>query len=146
MKQFRGISWCGGTIVGSLFRYGVGIVRCLFNLLYYVIWWLHQFSSPRNCNLVGINLWKCDTDKSYQMKTILGVFLAVVETIVGFSFVLCCGYCSVSFQSFVLRHLVMAPVSITKKLQFSRNKSMKKPPKLLGSISSYLEWPRLCFN
>lgn len=41
MKQFRGISWCGGTIVGSLFRCGVGIVQCLFNLLYYVIWWCH---------------------------------------------------------------------------------------------------------
>ena len=35
-----------------------------------------------------------------------------------FAFVLRCGYCSVSFQSFVLRHLVIAPVCNTKKLFF----------------------------
>ena len=28
------------TMVGSLLCWGVGIVYCLFNLLYYVIWWL----------------------------------------------------------------------------------------------------------
>ena len=33
-----------------------------------------------------------------------------------FAFVLWRGYCSVSFQPFVLRHLVMAPVRSTKKL------------------------------
>ena len=49
-----------------------------------------------------------------------------------FCFVLCCGYCSLSFQSFVLRHLVMAPVSISKKLLFSRNKSMKKKQNYLA--------------
>ena len=35
-----------------------------------------------------------------------------------FAFVLRSGYCSVSFQSFVLRHLVIAPICNTKKLFF----------------------------
>ena len=28
--------------------WSVGIVYCLFNLLYYVIWWLLPFETPRN--------------------------------------------------------------------------------------------------
>ena len=41
-----------------------------------------------------------------------------------FAFPLWCGYCSMSIQPFVLRHLVIASILITKKLQFSRNKFM----------------------
>lgn len=36
------------TIVGWLLCWGVGIVCCLFNLLYYVIWWLLPLETPRN--------------------------------------------------------------------------------------------------
>ena len=35
------------NIVSSLLCCGVGIVPCLFNLLYYIIWWLHPSSTPR---------------------------------------------------------------------------------------------------
>ena len=42
------------------------------------------------------------------------VFLGVVETIVGWP--VCAGVGIVSFQSFVLRHLVIAAVRKTKKL------------------------------
>ena len=35
------------NIVSSLLCCGLGIVPCLFNLLYYVIWWLHSSSTPR---------------------------------------------------------------------------------------------------
>ena len=147
MKQFRGISWCGRTIVGSLFRCGGGIVRCLFNLLYYVIWWLHpitkklQFSRNK---FMKIWHWQIPSDENN-----LGVFLAVAETIFGS--LLCCsvGIVHCLFKSFALRHFVIATVCITKKLQFSRINLWPPPPKkkkLLGSISSYLEWPRLCFN
>ena len=44
-----------------------------------------------------------------------------------FAFVLWCGYFSVSFQSVVLRHLVIAPVLNTKKLlRWSREKIRNK--------------------
>lgn len=36
------------TIVGWPMCWGVGIVYCLFSLLYYVIWWLLPFETPRN--------------------------------------------------------------------------------------------------
>ena len=36
------------AIVGWLLCWGVGIVYCLFNLLYYVIWWLLPYETPRN--------------------------------------------------------------------------------------------------
>ena len=42
------------------------------------------------------------------------VTVGVAETIIRS--LLCCGYCSVSFQSFVLRHLVVAPVPNIKAL------------------------------
>ena len=37
--HFQSVSWCYGQcyIVGSLLCFGVGIVRCPFNLLYYII-------------------------------------------------------------------------------------------------------------
>ena len=41
----RWVSLCvAETIVGSLMFSGVGVVKCLSNLLYYVIW----FVTPRN--------------------------------------------------------------------------------------------------
>ena len=50
-------------------------------------------------------------DRTKNEKT--GVFLGAVSWCCGnhcwFAFVLWCGYCSVSFQSFVLRHLVITP-------------------------------------
>lgn len=36
------------AIVGWPLCWGVGIVYCLFNLLYYVIWWLLPYETPRN--------------------------------------------------------------------------------------------------
>ena len=73
------------TIIGLLLCCNVGIVQCLANLLYYFIWWLHWSATPRNYNLVEINLWKCDFPSDENN---LGVFLAVAETIVGS--LLCC--------------------------------------------------------
>ena len=46
-----------------------------------------------------------------------GCFL-VLRKDCWFAFVLWCGYCSVSFQSFLLRHLVITPIYNTKKLPF----------------------------
>ena len=38
------------TIIGSLMFGGVGIVKCLFNLLYYVIWFLTPRNYPKGVN------------------------------------------------------------------------------------------------
>ena len=45
--------------------------------------------------------------------------------------VLWCGYCSVSFHAFVLRHLVIAPVPNTKRLPIIKcGTSHESPPKM----------------
>ena len=44
--------------------------------------------------------------------------LLVLQKDCWFAFVLWCGYFSVSFQSFLLRHLVITPICNTKKLPF----------------------------
>ena len=40
--------------VSSLLFCGVGIVLCLFNLLHYVIWWLHRSVTPWNYPILSI--------------------------------------------------------------------------------------------
>ena len=44
------------TIAGSLLFCSGSNVQCLFNLLYYIIWLLHQSTTPRNYQKIGLTL------------------------------------------------------------------------------------------
>ena len=71
---------------------------------------------------------------SHVVSTKHSVFCGDMETIVGLiGIVLCCGHCSVSFQSSVLRHLVIAPFNNTKKSPNHLNQTiLKKAQKRLN--------------
>ena len=44
------------TIAGSLLLCSGSNVQCLFYLLYYIIWLLHQSTTPRNYQKIGLTL------------------------------------------------------------------------------------------
>ena len=74
-----------------------------------------------------------------------GVFLGVAETIVD-AFVLWCGYCSVSFQSFVLRHWCPQHQETTKKSFSSRNRHSRNSTLFSSQRSTWsvLKWYQGC--
>lgn len=77
-----------------------------------------------NCNCFQMLLYyEPLSDSRLKYFELFGVFLGVAETIVGS--LLCCGfgYSSVSRQSFVWHHLVIAPICNTKKPPIFPSKS-----------------------